>query len=41
MVEHFPEGATFYLFIYYFFFLGGGGGVGVANPYLTYITKPI
>ena len=46
MVEHFPGGGggCNYLFIYFFFFFfffWGGGGVGVANPYLTYITKPI
>ena len=44
MVEHFPGGATFYLFIYLFiFFLGGGGGSGggksLFNLYnKTYIT---
>ena len=45
MVEHFPGGATFYLFIYlfffFFFFLGGGsgGGKSLFNLYnKTYIT---
>ena len=38
------SGGCNFLFIYlliFFFFFFLGGGVGVANPYLTYITKPI